>query len=418
MHQIRMRFFALALGLVLANSAVAENWPRFRGPDGSGVSAEKGIPVKWEPGDVAWTTELPGEGHAAPIIWEKSVFVTSATAQTGFIRELYKLDAVSGEILWTRGIGFGPDHKHLKNSFASSTPATDGQRVYVAFSDTERFFLSAYDFDGNLVWRRSLGPLESQHGLGASPIVYENLVIMCNMQDGPSSIMAFDAETGATAWSSLQAARETSYATPIVIRSAGGQDELICASGATGIVSLDPRTGKGNWSTGMVPKRVVSSPVFAGGLLYVTCGQGGKGSLMIGAEPGNSLATSERVTFRRERDLPYVPTFIGYRDHLYLWLDQGILICLDPKRDEIVWQERVGGAYSGSPICIDGKLYCIDEEGNVVVVATGPEFRLLGTTPLGDRSHSTPSVANGRLYLRTMHKLTCVPGMKAAASGN
>ena len=138
---------------------------------------------------------------------------------------------------------------------------------------------------------------------------------------------------------------------------------------------------------------------------------------MIGVEPGQSLGTADRVKFRRDRDLPYVPTFIGYGDLLYLWLDQGIVICLDPKRDEIVWQERVGGTYSGSPICIDGKIYCIDEEGTVVVVAASPEFQLVGKTPLGDRSHSTPSVANGRLYLRTVHRLTCVLGAKTSAAG-
>lgn len=411
------RAFALAASLIFAAPCSAENWPRFRGADGSGVSGEKGIPVTWTSSDVAWVTELPGEGHAAPIIWGRRLFITSATADTGTTRALYALDAGTGEILWSREMGFGPDHKHQKNSFASSTPATDGKRVYVAFADRERFTLSAYDFDGGLVWRRLLGPLDSQHGLGASPIVFENLVILCNLQDGPSSVVAFDAETGRTVWSALQTARETSYATPIVIPSAGGRQELICVSGATGITSLDPRTGAENWATGALPKRTVSSPVFAGGYVYATCGQGGKGALMIGAEPGQSLGTPLRVTFRRERDIPYVPTFIAYGEHLYLWLDQGIVICLDAKRDAIVWQERVGGTYSGSPICIDGKIYCIDEEGNVVVVAASPEFQLLGRTPLGDRSHSTPAVANGRLYLRSMHRLTCVSGSAAAPSG-
>jgi outer membrane protein assembly factor BamB len=409
--------FVLAACGLFPSVAGGENWPRFRGADGSGVSNERGIPAAWNASDVAWTTELPGEGHAAPIIWDRRLFVTSATADTGLIRELYALDAVTGEILWSRGMGFGPDHKHQKNSFASSTPATDGKRVYVAFSDMERFTLSAYDFEGSLVWRRILGPLASMHGLGASPIVFEDLVIMCNLQDGPSSIVAFDAETGRTVWSSLQPSRETSYATPIVIPSAGGKQELICVSGATGIVSLDPRTGNENWLTGVLPKRTVSSPVFSGGQIFATCGQGGKGTLMIGAATGQSLGTSDRVTFRRERDVPYVPTLLAYGEHLYLWLDQGIVICLDPKRNEIVWQERVGGTYSGSPICIDGKIYCIDEEGNVVVVGTGPEFQFFGRTPLGDRSHSTPSVANGRLYLRSMHWLTCVKAANAGQAG-
>jgi outer membrane protein assembly factor BamB len=400
-----------------AADARGENWPRFRGPDGSGVSREKGIPVTWKPSDVAWVAELPGIGHAAPVIWDRHVFVTTATAETGAVRELYALDALNGDVLWSRSMGFGPDHKHQLNSYASSTPATDGERVYVAFADQDKFVLSAYDFDGNLVWRRLLGLHESQHGLGTSPIIYNGLVIMANQQDGPSSVSAFDAETGETVWSTLQSARETSYATPIVIPSAGGKNELICVSGATGITSLDPASGSENWATGTLPKRTVSSPVFSGGHVYATCGQGGKGALMIGAEPGQSLGTTERVTFRRERDLPYVPTFIANGDLFYLWLDQGVVLCFDPKQDKLLWQERVSGTCYGSPICIDGKLYCIDEGGNVFVVAASPEFHLYGSTPLGDPSHSTPSVANGRLYLRSMHKLTCVSGEKAAAAG-
>ena len=412
-----MWVFAGTAILSAAASANAENWPRFRGPDGSGVSDEKGIPVAWDAKQVAWATELPGVGHAAPIIWDRHLFVTSATADTGALRELFALDAITGDVLWSRAMGFGPDHKHQLNSYASSTPATDGERVYVAFADSDRFALSAYDFEGNLVWRRLLGTLESQHGLGASPIVYRNLVIMCDLQDGPSSVTAFDAETGKTVWTSLQSGREASYATPIVIPSAGGTRELICVSGVTGVISLDPLTGVENWTTGALPKRTVSSPVFSGGKIYATCGQGGKGSLMIGAESGQSLGTTERVTFRRERDLPYVPTFIAYGELLYLWLDQGSVLCFDPKRDQMLWQERVGGTCYGSPICIDGKIYCIDEGGNVSVVAASPEFELLGSTPLGDPSHSTPSVANGRLYLRSMHRLTCVSGSKAPAAG-
>ncbi len=417
MRNQRMWLCGLAVCLCLAERTGAENWPRFRGADGSGVSKEPGIPAAWDAKAVAWSTELPGIGHSAPAIWDRHVFVTSATAETGFIRELYALDASTGNILWTRGQGFGPDHKHAKNSFASSTPATDGKQVYVAFSDAERFTLTAYDFEGNLVWRRRLGPFVSQHGLGASPIVFENLVIMCNQQDGPSSITAFATETGQTVWSTQETSRETSYATPIIIPAAGGREELICVSGGAGISGLDPRTGLVQWTSEALPKRTVSSPVFAGGHIYATCGQGGKGTNMIGVEPGQSLGTVDRVKFRRDRDLPYVPSLISYGDHLYLWHDQGIVICLDPKKDEIVWQERVGGSYSGSPICVDGKLYCIDEEGTVVVVAASPKFELLGKTPLGDPSHSTPSVANGRLYLRTMHRLTCVLGTKAPSAG-
>ncbi len=397
----------LFINAVFVDTTSAQNWSRFRGENGEGISSQTGIPTSWSPGDYAWNVELPGVGHSSPVIWQDRLFVTSAVDE-GAVRYLLCIDTETGDQIWSKQVGMNRSHKHVKNSWASSSPATDGERVYVAFADKEQFALAAYDFDGNLMWRRHLGNFESQHGLGVSPIIFEDLVIIPNDQMGPSSIIAVDRATGQTRWSILRDMRKTSYATPLVLQEGEEDPQLICVSGAMGVTGLDPHTGTVNWRAGEFPLRTVASPVYGGGLIIASCGQGGRyGVLQIAVDPTNKpdIKPADRIRWTRERKLPYVPTPIVYGDHLYEWSDEGIVACVELATGNEVWAKRVGGNYSGSPICIDGKIYCISESGDVVVVAASPEYKLFGKTSLDDPSHSTPAIAHGRLYLRTYHRL-------------
>lgn len=392
---------------VLAAPLAGENWPRFRGENGAGLSDLQGLPVNWSPGDYDWTAELPGVGHSSPIIWGDRLFITSAVDE-GAVRYLFCLDATTGDPIWSRATGFSRSNKHVKSSWASGTPATDGERVYVAFADKENYTLTAHDFDGNLVWRRNLGAFESQHGHGVSPIVYDDMVMLANDQDGTSSIVAFDAKTGATRWSTLRAIREAAYSTPLVVELPGEEPQLICVSGATGISSLDPETGRVNWSTGPLPMRTVGSPAYGEGMVFASCGQGKTGGvLLIGADVSQDGGLSEdRISYKRERrGVPYVPTPVVWEGHLYLLRDDGIGTCVDLKTGKDVWTERISGDFSSSLVCVDGKIYATSEQGEVVVFRASPKFELLGRVPLGEGSHATPAVANGRLYLRTFSRL-------------
>lgn len=407
----------LAGGMLKKQSAFSgersvENSPRFRGDNGTGISEQKGFPTTWSPGDYAWNIELPGVGHSSPVIWDDHLFVTSAVDQ-GAVRFLICLDAETGREKWRHVVGFNKSHKHQFNSWASNTPATDGERVYFTLSDDERFTLAAYDFDGNLLWRRVLGGFESQHGHGISPIVFENMLILPKLQYGPSYVMAFDKRTGETLWSTPLDFIRTSYATPIVIKPDGGDPQLICASGGQGLVSIDPVNGRKIWWTGPFPppkQRTVASPVFGGGLVFQSCGGGGVGEVLIGVDPsGHGDVSKTHVKFRRDRQLPYVPTPIIYQGHLYLWGDHGVVSCVEIETGRNVWTKRLASTeYFGSPLCIDGKLYAVDMEGVVTVIAASPEYHFFGRTPLGDPSHTTPVVANGRLYLRSFHRLACL----------
>jgi outer membrane protein assembly factor BamB len=401
---------SLLLCLALTQATNAENWPRFRGENGTGVSDQKGLPVTWSDGNYAWSIVLPGMGHSAPIIWDDNLFVTSAEPR-GLTRYILCLNPADGKEKWRISIPMSDSHKHNKSSWASSTPVTDGKLLYVAFADVEDYIVNAYDFDGKLVWRTDVGGFHSQHNLGVSLTLFEDTVIVPNDQRGPARIVALDKHTGDLRWSTLRLQREVSYATPVVVPDAKGDPQLICVSGRMGITSLDPYSGTMNWQTRSFPLRTVASPVYGAGLLIASCGQGGRyGVEQIAVDINGDLGEDglAKIVWQRKKVIPYVPTPIVYDGHLYEWSDEGIVACVELKTGKDIWTERIGGNYSGSPLCIDGKIYCMSESGEVQVVGASPEFKHYGTTPLGDPSNSTPAVANGRLFLRSFHRLACL----------
>ncbi|QDU79759.1 outer membrane biogenesis protein BamB [Polystyrenella longa] len=423
LHSLKMFVFGLALicGWLtfpcLSESADAADdssptrWARFRGPNGAGIATGQNLPKDLKPEHREWVVDLPGLGHAAPAIWDDFLFVTSAIDE-GAVRYLYCLDAITGEERWVRTLSMNKSAKHIKSSWASSTPVTDGEFVYVAFADAEQYLLSAYDFAGELQWREDLGSFESQHGQGTSPVLYEDLVILANDQDGPSSVVAFEKATGKMAWTTLRESRRVSYATPLMIPPAGGKGlpQLIVACGAMGLTSLNPRTGHMHWKTGEFSHRTVGSPVYGEGVLVQCCGGGGQGKYMVAIKPHDAPNSDDpfEVLYEHKRRLPYVPTPIIYEGHLYLCNDGGIANCLNVETGENVWTERIGGNYSSSPVCVDGMIYMLSEDGEIVVISASPDYKLWGRLKLDDHSHATPAVANGRLYLRTFHRLTSI----------
>ncbi len=433
MSSCRFSFLALlplcVFGTLFGQSAVGQEWSRFRGPNGQGVGKAENIPVAFSEADYNWKTKLPASGHSSPVLWGDKIFVTCADDDDTAQRMVVCVDSKDGKILWTRKYESAFHRKHKFNSFASATAAADADHVYVTWSTPEEYTLMALDHDGNEVWRRNLGPFVSQHSCGISPVVYEDLLILGNDQDaedqvdpnqkGKSFLLAVDRKTGKDRWITERTSDIVAYSTPCVYQPEGGKPQLIFNSKSHGITSINPQDGSVNWeiatSNGapLLDKRSVSSPVFVAGMITASCGSGGGGNSLVLVKPGNGSQSPEMVRRIVQKDgAPYVPTPIAYGDLLFLWSDGGIASCVDAPSGKVHWVKRVGGNYFGSPVRIDDKIYCVSTDGDVVVLKASSEFEQLATNPLGEMCHSTPAIANGAMILRTYSHLISVGGKK------
>lgn len=402
----------LTVSLVLACAAAvqAENWARFRGPNGAGIAADKDIPVQWDKTNILWKTPIPGMGNSSPVVWEDRIFLHSAKPD-GSERLLICLNT-DGKILWTKSVAGSLARTHLRNTMASSTPATDGERVYVLFWDGNNQTIHAYDFQGELMWSQPLGPYKSQHGAGHSPIVVKGLVILNNDQDGDAKLLALDATTGKPVWEAARTPFRACYSTPFLRQRADGSEELIVTTTA-GITAYDPKNGAEHWSwtwafDGM-PLRTVGSAIAHNGAIYAISGDGSGARHMVAVKAGDKGdVTQTNLMWENKRTLPYVPSLLAKGDHIYFTNDRGIAGCCDAKTGEIVWSERLGGGFTASPVMIDGNIYAISEDGNVFVFPAEPEFKQLARNQLGEGVMASPAVSNNRLYIRGKEHLFCI----------
>lgn len=405
-----MRTRLLVLFCWLACLAPAQEWARFRGPNGSGISTAKTIPNAWAESDFNWKVELAGKGHSSPVAWGDQVFITTADAATGHFLVLC-FDAVKGAKLWQTQFEVSPYHTHNYNTLASSTPAVDADRIYVVRTDPAHTLLLALDHQGQKIWEHDLGPSVTQHGGGASPILHDGKLIFPNEQEGTSFLIAVDARTGVTAWQVPRNSSDAAYSTPCVFTPANGPSQLIFNSESHGISAFAPATGKLIWEfPGAFDKRSVSSPVIAGDLVLGACGSGGGGNYIIAVRPGAEGGAKAERAYEIRRSAPYVPTSICVGEWLYLWSDGGIVSRVKAATGEVQWQERVGGDYFGSPIWVDGRLFNISSRGEVVVVSAGEKFEVLARNALNEAAHSTLAVAGGRMLIHTVSHLISVGG--------
>jgi len=405
--------FAGALYLGLAPQSRAQEWTRFRGPNGSGISEAKTIPTQWTDGDFNWKIELPGAGHSSPVLWGDKVFITTGDDKQARLVVLC-LKASDGTKLWQKEFPSAPYRKHSNNSSASATPVVDADRVYVCSSEPAHNILFALDHGGGLVWEKDLGPLRTQHGGGVSPILHEGMVILPDEQDGESSLIALDARTGETRWKTPRRTGPSSaaYSTPCVYQPKEGKPSLIFNSEMHGITAVAPDSGKVLWEFDEAfDKRSVSSPVIAGDLIIGSCGSGGGGNFVIAVRPGDPAhAKKPERAYEVRRSAPYVPTSVCVGEWLFLWSDAGVVSRVHAATGEVKWQERVGGDFFSSPVWADGRLFCVSKAGEVVVIAASEKFEVLARNPLGELTHSTPAIAGGRMYIHTSRHLISVGG--------
>jgi outer membrane protein assembly factor BamB len=398
----------LVLTAMTARSAAGANWPRFRGPNGQGVGESARVPVRWSEDDYTWQVELPGKGHSSPVVWGEKVFVTCGTERPAK-GILLCLDAASGRELWRREYAIGEHRMNSLNSYASASPAADAGQVYAVWYGAEQSTLVALGHDGDERWRTKLDGVHARHGLGSSPVVVDDKVIVSQEQDENSDNvaglwLAFDRNSGREVWRYVHPTNpNASYGTPCVWRDAQGRAQLIFASNLHGLSGLDLADGTLLWQTpSSLPARVCSSPVIAGDRLIGTCGKGGRGIRLAAVKGG------EEVYSLTGRTVPYVPTSVYHDGLLFTFHDNGLVSCLRAESGEPIWSEKPAGRYFGSPILLAGRLYAITINGDVVVLAAGPEYKRLAVNPLGEKSHATPAAVDNRLYLRTFSRLIAV----------
>ena len=298
----------LAIAL-LAGEARGEDWPGWRGPRGDGTSYAMALPIRWTGEEnVAWKVPVPGSGHASPISWEDHIFTVTALEETG-ARDLICFQRTDGQLRWQTTVLTAPlEGKHPLNSYASSTPATDGERVYVAFLDGENMLVAAYDFDGHNLWSARPGPFHSKHGFCSNPVLFEGLVIVNGDHDGDSFVVALDRETGREVWKIERENRTRSYSTPLIRQLAGRTQMLL--SGNQCVASYDPRTGERHWIIDGPTEQFVASIVDHHGLLFMTCGFPEHHMLCIRPD-GYGNVTDTHVVWRTTRGASYVPSPIA-----------------------------------------------------------------------------------------------------------
>jgi len=305
------------------------------------------------------------------------------------------------------------------NSYASSSPAVDADCVYVLWPSPDETILAALNHDGKEVWRKAFDGYHCQHGAGTSPIVVDDLVVFTQEHEKMSTDVeswwrAVDKKSGQVRWKlSRRTGPKTSYSTPCLYSPAAGATQLIFNSNSHGITGVDPRRGTVIWEVeSALPNRIVSSPVIADGLIIGTCGDGGSGKRLIAIRPGTSDKSIQPQEAYKIEDssATYVPTAVAKGGFLFTFHAWGDVSCLRSATGERLWRERPAGKFFGSPVCVDGKLYCVTTDGDVVIIKAAETYELLAINHLGETSHATPAVAGGRMYLRTYSHLFSIGG--------
>ncbi len=397
---------SMTLILIFSDAALAENWPGWRGPRGDGTSREKNVPIRWgETQNVVWKVPIPGKGHASPIVWGKHIFVVTAIKEKKQ-RILLCLDRKNGKILWQRMVLEVPlERINSLNSYASSTPATDGQRVYVSFLDRDKMFIAAYDFDGNRIWEVRPGVFASMHGYCSSPVLWKDKVIVNGDHDGPSYIVALSRATGQTIWKTPRPNRTRSYCTPI-IRQIDGRNQMVL-SGTMCVASYDPDTGEQHWLIDGPTEQFVASIVYNGELLFMTCGFPDRFIQAIRPD-GRGNVTDTHVLWQKDRDCSYVPSPIAFGPYFLVVADNGVATCFEAKTGKSCWRERLGPHYSASLVSANGLVYFLSDKGVMTVVKPGAELDIVARNELGENTYASPAISDSQIFLRGAKHLYCI----------
>jgi outer membrane protein assembly factor BamB len=422
---IRLVSVVAVVGIVaLSHPAHADNWPQWRGPQGTGVSTETNLSHKWsDDSGLAWKTALPEWGRSTPVIWNDALFVTSEA--DGRLL-LLRVDAKQGGIVWTRDVGEGTPTRsvpgggkrtakfHDLHNLASPSVATDGEVVIAHFGNGD---LAGYTFDGQQLWKRNLAHDHGEYtiwwGHANSPVLYRDLVISVCMQDSldgdteklaPSYLVAHHKRTGEVVWQTPRmtgghAEECDAYTTPLLVNH-NGQPTLV-VMGGNWLDAYDPTTGKQTWVLpGLVGGRTITGPTVVEGLVLATIGMRGPlHAVRLGLS--GKLAADSVVAWKEAASTPDSSCPVSAHGLVWMVTDNGIASCLRAKDGENLWRQRLPGRdYKASPVVADGKVFFLSKDGVTTVIAAKPEYEVRAENRLGDEFLASPAIANGTIFLR------------------
>jgi outer membrane protein assembly factor BamB len=407
----------------------AEDWPEWRGPRGDGSSREQNLPVDWDgPSgkNILWKTEIPGRGHASPIVVGNRIFLATCREDQKQ-RSIVCLDRDRGKILWERGVFQAPlERIHPLNSHASGTPAADHQQVYAAFLEPDssvpapepadglppgtpgNLVVAAYDFAGNRRWLVWPGQFCSVHGHCSSPVLFEDLVILNADQDGEGYLVALCRRDGKTVWKTPRKYHYRSYCTPI-IRSIGGRQQMIL-SGSKTVSGYDPRDGSLLWELAQGPTdQYVASPAYNGKLLFITGGYPQMHVLAIHPE-GRGMLSESAIVWQTKNGAAYVPSPILGGDGKYLFIaaDNGLVSCFAAEDGNRLWKKRLGKHYTASPVEAGGLVYFLADDGIVKIIRPGEKLEVVAENTLGETCYASPALSSGKIFIRSEKNLFCI----------
>ncbi len=392
----------------------AQDWAVFRGPDGDGVSNYENLPVQWAADkNVAWSVTV-AEGWSSPVVSEGQVFLTSAVVQDAdaekskydLIVAAYDLD--TGNLTWQTKVFVQPETApriHQKNSHASPTPIIHDQRLYVHFGHQGTACLT---LDGEMVWKTVSVEYKPVHGNGGTPIIVNDTLVFSVDGAATTKVIALSLVDGSPRWTfdrESNAPRKFSFSTPALIEVNGSQQ--IVSPGSDVVHGLDAKTGEMIWKVTYDGYSVIPKPVLYNGLLYVCTSYNTPWIYCIDPS-GKGDVTETHVKWSHQKQVPHTPSIIVRDDLIYMVSDRGIGSCLDAQTGEVVWQERIGGNYSASPIYTNGLIYLQSEQGDATVIEASRDFKVVSKNTFGERTLASYGVANGTLLIRTAEKLYCV----------
>jgi outer membrane protein assembly factor BamB len=421
------------------------NWPSFRGPEASGISDGQNLPDRWDAKtgeNVLWRTPIPGLAHSSPVVWGNRIYVTTAvssdtkaTFRPGLYGDgdaskdrsqhrwmIYAIDKKSGKIVWERLAYQGEpiEKRHIKSTYANSTPATDG-RIVVAWFGSQGVY--AYNINGRFLWKVDVGRIDLgaydiptyEWGPASSPIIWEDLVILqCDTQ-ADSFLLALNAATGETVW---KTAREElpSWGTPTIVTTSTGPQLVTNASNY--IRAYDPRTGKELWRLGGSSKITAPTPVFAEDLFVVVSGRGPERPIFVVRPNARGDITlsegktaSDAVVWSMTGRGSYMPTPLVYNGSLYVLNNNGLFDAYNLKTGKEIYRQRlplVGSGFSASPVAADGKIYLSNEDGEILVIGAGEKFAHISTNSMGELLMATPALSDGVMYVRSLSSLFAI----------